>query len=331
MFPQRRPAATLSHMQTVAQPIAQPIEHLDIIHDIQYDYYGQQLATASSDRTIGIYQVAPGSAPVRKATLTGHKGAVWMVSWASPKYGNVIASAGYDRKAIIWKETRNSQWSAIHVVDVHQGSVNALEWAPQEFGAVLATASSDGSVGITDFLNGCWQQTYKISNNSSKIAHAMGATSVSFAPFHVSYPKLLLLASGGCDRQIRIWNCVLSDSFQKSFSLLCTLNSNSSEKITDVAFCPSCASSRYLVLAASYGKRVSIRRKQWKDIVQSDTELSKGNENWELSVVELKDPVWRLSWSPCGELLLATTATSEVLVLHEGAVFTDPWIFQPIS
>lgn len=315
------------------QQVAPVVQHTDIIHDIQYDYYGQQLATASSDRTIGIYNVSGTHPPQRKATLTGHKGPVWMVSWANPVFGNVIASVGYDRRAIIWKETESKQWIAIHIIDIHRGSVNTVHWGPREFGALVATGSSDGSIAITSFDNGCWQESYKISNNDNGIAHAMGVTSVSFAPFSYEHPNMILLASGGCDRQVRIWHCQRVEGTRRNFSLLYTLERVPCEKVADVAFCPSCAASRYVLLASGHDKTVVIHRKPWKDVLSQDDDEQSGSAShgWERSCVTLKDPVWRLSWSPCGELLLVTTVTSEVHVLREGATFTDRWLLQPIA
>lgn len=320
--------------QKVMQPLAQNgapiiqkvVEHTDVIHDIQYDYYGSQLATASSDRTIGIYQIESNiTTPQRKATLTGHRGPVWMVSWANPRFGNVIASAGCDRKAIIWKENENKQWYAIHVIDCHRGSVNAVAWAPPEFGAVLGTASSDGSVAVTSFENGYWLNSIKISNNENEIAHAMGATSISFAPFLPGYP-IMLFASGGNDHQVRIWLCDVEEGVPKKFSLYARLEHHV-DRVSDVSFSPSCSESPYLVLASCYGKTVVICRRKWESIAKKRS----GNEEWEYSSISLKDPVHRLSWSTEGELLLVSTATSEIYILHQGANFTDPWIFQPAS
>jgi protein transport protein SEC13 len=32
--------------------------HVDLVHDIQLDYYGKRLATASSDRLVKVFDVA---------------------------------------------------------------------------------------------------------------------------------------------------------------------------------------------------------------------------------------------------------------------------------
>ena len=65
------------------------------------DYYGKRLASASSDRTIKVFEVA-GENQVLLATLKGHDGPVWAASWAHPKFGTLLASCGYDAKVFIW-------------------------------------------------------------------------------------------------------------------------------------------------------------------------------------------------------------------------------------
>ncbi len=67
-------------------PIYVDTQHEDLVHDAQLDYYGCKLATSSSDRTIKIYNVSEDASEL-SATLQGHEGPVWQVSWAHPKFG----------------------------------------------------------------------------------------------------------------------------------------------------------------------------------------------------------------------------------------------------
>ena len=83
---QAAPAATVNHQEVSNGPIFVDTQHEDLVHDAQLDYYGCKLATSSSDRTIKIYNVSEESAEL-SATLQGHEGPVWQVSWAHPKYG----------------------------------------------------------------------------------------------------------------------------------------------------------------------------------------------------------------------------------------------------
>lgn len=310
-----------------------PPEHTDIIHDTQFDYYGELLATASSDRTIGVHVARAGQPVYRVACLTGHEGPVWMAAWAHPRFGRILASASFDQKAIVWKEA-GEKWSPVHVIDIHRGSVNAVCWGPDNVGPALATASSDGTVAVTIYQNGYWMESVKVSNNASRIAHAMGATSVSFAPFSPSLPpNTLLLASGGCDCHIRLWVSAASEQESGAplnFSLLQALE-GFGDWVRDVAFSPTSAMTRHLVLAVcGQDKRVVLFRKEW---AQLEAEVAQGAEptGWERSVVEFAEPVWRLSWAPTGEMLVVTTASAEVFVLQEGVDFTEPWMSTPLK
>ncbi|KEG11776.1 putative protein transport protein Sec13 [Trypanosoma grayi] len=335
---QQRPISN----QATPQAAQQPQEHQDVVHDTQFDYYGQMLATASSDRTIGIHAVRNGQMQ-RVATLTGHEGPVWMVSWAHPRFGVVLASAGYDHKAIIWKEVPQGsrQWRPVHVIDCHHGSVNAVQWAPES--PMVATASSDGTVAVTAFQGGVWRESMKLSNNSNNIAHAMGATSVSFAPVWQPQSDVVLLASGGCDSQVRLWCSREGDPAAQPFDLLELLDGHA-DWVRDVAFAPLCAATRHAVVAScGQDKSVIIHRKPWDQVaaaIQERRQSSGSNGQlqakevgggWERSVVLFDEPVWRLSWSPTGEMLLVTTGDSEVFILREGAEFTQPWMKTPLS
>lgn len=335
-MPAANPHAMQQPMPTQTQQNA-PQEHTDVIHDTQFDYYGQLLATASSDRTVGIHLARPGAPLQRLATLCGHEGPVWMVSWAHPRFGSVVASASYDQKAIVWKDgaAGSQRWAPVHVVDIHKGSVNAVQWGPEELGPVLATASSDGTVAVTAYRNGAWQESVKVSNNANLTAHAMGATSVSFAPSKSQLGSTVILASGGCDAKIRLWVSSMQEDQQLlPFELLQVLDGHD-DWIRDVAFCPVSPASRYVVLAAcGQDKCVTLYRKPWEHLSADVDNVRSGNAaatKWESSVVSFDEPVWRLSWAPSGEMLVATTAGSEAFVLRGGADFTEPWIKTPLS
>ena len=96
--------------------------HSDTVHDSQFDYYGQRLATCSSDGIVRIFAV--GQEAQYLADLTGHSGPVWQVTWGHPKFGNILASASFDHTVIVWKEHQDGSWYILHRTDVnlHTGS-----------------------------------------------------------------------------------------------------------------------------------------------------------------------------------------------------------------
>lgn len=110
-------------------------EHKDLIHDVAYDFYGQRMATCSSDQYV---KVCPSIVLVRycsclsyvlvqlfnyfdvkvwdqnsdgKWTLTSswkaHSGSVWKLTWAHPEFGQVLATCSFDRTAAVWEEIGN--------------------------------------------------------------------------------------------------------------------------------------------------------------------------------------------------------------------------------
>ena len=85
--------------------------HADMVHDVQMDFYGKRMATASSDRTVKIFELTADSQAL-VADLAGHEGPVWQVSWAHPKFGTLLASCGFDHKVIVWQE-QDGVWSQV--------------------------------------------------------------------------------------------------------------------------------------------------------------------------------------------------------------------------
>jgi protein transport protein SEC13 len=289
-------------------------QHTDVVHDSQFDYYGQLIATASSDGSVKIFSTKDQQL---RATLTGHEGPVWTVAWAHPRFGSVLATASFDKRILIWKEGGN-QWRPVHVISVHNGSVNSVAWAPQEYGAILASASSDGTVAVTRCTEGSWREPIKAVGDCG-VTHPQGATAVSFAPYHASLSEPVFV-SGGCDGKVRFWRGPSDNSG------VATLDEKSwhTDWVRDVAFSPDSSSTFVVVASCGQDKKVCIARKQRSSILEKEGE-------WEFSVTEFKEPIWRLSWSPCGTMLLATTGDSEVFVLTEGKSFTDPWTIAPVN
>lgn len=100
----------------MASPVGpQDTGHADTVHDVQLDYYGRKLATASSDRTIRVFDVTHDQlTPL--TTLHGHEGPVWQISWSHPKFGNLLASCSFDNKVMIWKEQQDGSWTPVRAL-----------------------------------------------------------------------------------------------------------------------------------------------------------------------------------------------------------------------
>lgn len=312
-------AAVPEKAPSSSEPRPQPavsfdVGHSDIVHDAQYDYYGRLLATCSSDKSIIITAVAQG-APRHVATLTGHEGPVWMVAWGHPAIGAPLASCSYDQRVIVWKEYPGDQWRPAHIVTAHTSSVNGISWAPHIYGVMLASAGSDGKVFVTSCTNDGWAEPVPVAAN---VAHPMGAMAVSWAPVDDdSSTAAPLLASGGCDCHVRLWT---RDAAK--WSAVGDLTEHS-DWVRDVAFSPARASPYIVLASCGHDKNLVVRRKA------RSTPLTEGS--WEVSVTPMEEVLWHISWSPCGNMLIVTTAESHSYVMRPGVTFTLPWVKAPVD
>jgi protein transport protein SEC13 len=257
-------------------------------------------------------------------------------------------------------------WGAVHVIaGTHTGSVNAVAWAPTclkaaasipananplaasdiiaPLGATVASAGSDGNVLLTSFVGGVWRSSVSVAKGEA--AHPTGAMAVSFAPFGsnpaaATTSPVTLLASGGCDGAVRVWYTV--GNAAADWSRAVQFVGDHKDWVRDVAFCPD-ESSHWLTLAScGEDKTVVVRRTQRAALDaacnaarKAETEGASGDVSgiqWESApALTFAAPVWRLSWSPCGTMLLATTADSQVFLLKPGATFSDEWSRVPVQ
>eukprot|EP00667_Euglena_gracilis_P020254 EG_transcript_21910 len=288
-------------------------EHEDLIHDTQIDYYGQYVASCSSDRTIKIWQIIDDATQKLVATLRGHSGPVWQVAWAHPKFSHtsVLASCSYDHKVIIWKETEKHKFVPVETYKGHTSSVNSIAWAPHEFGPLLAAASADGHISVLTYNPKSDPPSW--SANRFK-AHAIGCNAVSWAPCHDPEGSCSKwLATGGCDNSVNIWK------FDEA-----TGEWNEKQKIAghqdwvrDVAWCPNVGVPFRTLATCSQDRTVKLWRQQ--------------EENSELHLLQELPPfaeaVWRLSWNVMGNILAVTTGDNKITLFKEGV--QDGW--KPVS
>lgn len=284
--------------------------HDDMIHDAGLDYYGRRLATCSSDKTIRIFEI-DGESHRLVETLKGHEGAVWCVAWAHPKFGTILASSSYDGKVLIWREQHQtttspvvgSTWTKVFDFSLHTASVNMVSWAPHESGCLLACASSDGHVSVLEFRDNSW--THQIFH-----AHGMGVNSISWSP--AASPGSLVSANpgpgqqrrfvtGGSDNLLKIWDY---NPESKSYNLSQTLEGHS-DWVRDVAWSPSILSKSYIA-SASQDKSVRI----W-------TSDASNPGQWTSQQIEFDTVLWRVSWSPSGNILAVSGGDNKVSLWKE--------------
>uniref|UniRef100_A0A7S1GJP6 Protein transport protein SEC13 n=1 Tax=Cyclophora tenuis TaxID=216820 RepID=A0A7S1GJP6_CYCTE len=278
-----------------------------MVHDAQFDYYGCKLATSSSDKTIRIYNVS-GSSYEHTATLQGHDGPVWQVSWAHPKFGVILASCSFDGSVLIHRETRPQEWMELHAArNLHESSVNGIAFAPHEFGLMVATASSDGKISIlTHQPDNSWPSE-SISDN------LLGVNAVSWAPYGAYYdesnPDNLeppRLVSGGCDNRIRIWVKSSTGAWQEDAAAIDSSLSHS-DWVRDVAWAPPILPNVNTIASCSEDGTVLIWTQEGRD------------EDWNPVLLNsFESPVWKVSWSVTGHMLAVSSGDSDVSLWKAG-------------
>ncbi|MEW6070642.1 MAG: WD40 repeat domain-containing protein [Candidatus Thermoplasmatota archaeon] len=207
--------------------------HLGYVFYVSWSPDGSKLATASSDKSIKIWEVSSG---IVIATLSGHTECVRSVEW-SPD-GTKLASSADDGIIKIWN---TSNWTLIKNLVGHVGGVFSVIWSPN--GALLAscgcedlhsTVPGDDTIRIWDvstgmnikILGGHKSGVYRISwsSDGSKIVscsndltliiwNAETGNAIKTLTGHTNdlravgfSPNGTWLASGGADCTVRIWD-----------------------------------------------------------------------------------------------------------------------------
>jgi protein transport protein SEC13 len=261
-----------------------------------------------SDRTIKIYNVSD-TATELCATLQGHDGPVWQVSWAHPKFGVILASCSFDGSVLIHREGRPNEWSLLHTArPLHDSSVNGLEFAPHEYGLLLAAASSDGTVSLLQHeANQTWTVDY-ISDC------ATGVNAVSWAPYGAYYDASVAetttvprLVTAGCDNNIRFWIST-PEGWQADPAPVDTSELTHSDWVRDVAWAPALLPNHNCVASCSEDRTVIL----WKQSGGSTAP-------WVPTLLHrFEAPVWRVSWSVTGHLLAVSSGDADITLWKQG-------------
>lgn len=198
-------AVTLTTTAAAAQPPPSPdlyvqMGHAEPVTSVAFSPDGVFLASSSSDRTVKLWHVATGRL---LRTLAGHT--VGASSVAFDPSGTILASADGDGIIRFWDTNTGRMLRELGRTETPppRPAIHALAFSPD--GSTLAAALSDRRVVLWDVKTGQRGQTlsgHRAAQNVELLAmwRLGGARTVAFDQ------SGRLLASGGTDGQIIVWN-----------------------------------------------------------------------------------------------------------------------------
>jgi WD40 repeat protein len=120
----------------------------------------KQLASASSDDTVRLWDSATGTA---LQTLEGHGDLVWSVAFSLD--GKQLASASSDKTVRVWDVATGA---ALQTLEGHGDWVWSVAFSPD--GKQLASASGDKTVRLWDVATGAALQTLEVASTVNRIS-----------------------------------------------------------------------------------------------------------------------------------------------------------------
>ncbi|XP_075222648.1 nucleoporin SEH1-like [Lycorma delicatula] len=290
-------------------------EHKDLIHDVAYDFYGQRMATCSSDHFVKVWDQDERDVWNLTATWKAHSGSVWKVTWAHPEYGQVLATCSFDRTAAVWEEivgegTTPGERGMRHwvrrtnLVD-SRTSVTDVKFGPKSLGLLLATCSADGVIRIyeaPDVMNlSQWTLQHEI---SCKLPCSCLSWNPSFSRLH---PPMLAVGSddpnSGSGSKVLIYEYnENSRRWTKTDSVLTVC-----DPVHDIAFAPNLGRSYHVLAVATKDVRIlTLKPKLDAGIISSQS----GQPRFDIQIVAQFDDhyctVWRVCWNITGTILASS-------------------------
>jgi WD40 repeat protein len=183
-FPENPPFPSVEEglLNVIQNDQPQVLSHPSQVYQVSFSPDGKTLASASSDKTVKLWDVVTGK---KLKTLNGHPDGFNRVSF-SPD-GKTLASASSDKTVKLWEVGTGKE---LKTLNGHQSLVFSVSFSPD--GKTLASASSDKTVKLWDVGTGKELKTLK--------GHQDMVWSVSYSPDGKT------LASASFDGTVKLWD-----------------------------------------------------------------------------------------------------------------------------
>ncbi|XP_026743730.1 nucleoporin SEH1 [Trichoplusia ni] len=303
-------------------------DHKDLIHDVAYDFYGERMATCSSDQYVKVWDSDGNGGWRLTASWKAHHGSVWKVTWAHPEFGQVIATCSFDRTAAIWEEVGDTASSGSekglrtwlkrsNLVD-SRTSVTDVKFGPKHLGLLLVTCSADGIIRIyeaPDVMNlAQWTLQHEI---PTKVSISCLSWNPSLS--RVTHPPMLAVGSDepnttnaaatvqsdkttACNGKVFIYE--YSETSRRWTRTDCLASVQ--EPVNDIAFAPNLGRSFHLLAVATKDVRII----KLEPIAESSGANNGAMVRFKVEVVaafeEHYSCVWRVGWNVTGTLLASS-------------------------
>lgn len=158
-------------------------EHTNWLHGVAWSPDSTQIASASADATVQLWETTTGKA---HHFFYGHKEAVWSAAW-SPN-GIYIASGARDKTAQVWEATTGRRQLLLS----RGNDVLGIAWSPDS--TRVASSAADATIQVHDVLQRHHLLTYS--------GHSGAVWALSWSP------DGFRLASTSDDKTVHIWHAV---------------------------------------------------------------------------------------------------------------------------
>ncbi|XP_063702738.1 nucleoporin seh1 [Culicoides brevitarsis] len=293
-------------------------DHKDLIHDVQYDYYGIRFATCSSDQTVKIFDKQDNGEWVCTANWRSHSGSVWRLSWAHPEFGQVLATCSFDRTVSVWEESlaeKSTQtltpptrrWvRKTNLVD-SRVNVTDCKFGPKHLGLMIATSSADGFIRI--------YEAPEITNLSQwTLQHEIDCKmTLSCISWNNSLYRLHApMIAAGSDSNVaggtgKVFIFEYSENARR-WAKTETINAVTDE-VHDLAFAPSLGRSYHTLAVGSKDLHIFNLKPILDTSSPNRLDIQPAQQVAETQVVPdrgVEPRVWRVSWNVTGTMLAAT-------------------------